>query len=78
MGTTYTNLLFHIVFSTKHRKNIITPEIQERLYEHIDWQTAVAAPQLFALYLAFHGACAPCFMPSLLRSYCNVPFGALG
>ena len=35
MGTTYTNLLFHIVFSTKHRKNIITPEIQERLYEYI-------------------------------------------
>jgi len=35
MGTTYTNLLFHIVFSTKYRKNIITPEIQERLYEYI-------------------------------------------
>ena len=35
MGTTYTNLLFHIVFGTKHRKNIISPQIPERLYEYI-------------------------------------------
>ena len=35
MGTTYTNLLFHIVFSTKYRKRFITPEVRERLYEYI-------------------------------------------
>jgi REP element-mobilizing transposase RayT len=35
MATTHTNLLFHIVFSTKYRKNTILPAIQERLYEYI-------------------------------------------
>jgi len=34
MGT-YSQLLFHIVFSTKDREPSITPEIQERLYEFI-------------------------------------------
>ena len=32
MAHTYTNILVHYVFSTKGRQNIITPEIQERLW----------------------------------------------
>lgn len=35
MPKTYTNLLFHIVFSTKGRFPYITKEFQERLYEYI-------------------------------------------
>ena len=35
MSSTHTNLLFHIVYSTKYRRNLITPESQERLYEYI-------------------------------------------
>ena len=35
MATTYTNLLFHIVYSTKYRKDLITSEVQERLYEYL-------------------------------------------
>ena len=31
----YVNLIYHIVFSTKERKPIITPAYQERLYEYI-------------------------------------------
>ncbi len=35
MPHTYTNLLYHIVFSTKERYPFITPEFEERLYEDI-------------------------------------------
>ena len=35
MGSTYTNLLYHLVFSTKHREPLIVPEIQEDLYRYI-------------------------------------------
>ena len=35
MSGTYTQILFHIVFSTKHRRALITPEIQPRLYAYI-------------------------------------------
>lgn len=35
MPHTYTNLLFHIVFSTKERHKFITDEKKERLYEYI-------------------------------------------
>ncbi len=35
MGSTFSNILLHIVFSTKHRKNLIHPEMQPRLYEYI-------------------------------------------
>ncbi len=35
MSDTYTNLLYHIVFSTKHRAPIITEKIRERLYEYV-------------------------------------------
>ena len=33
--STYSQLLFHIVFSTKNRKQFITPEIQPRLHDYI-------------------------------------------
>jgi putative transposase len=35
MAGTYTNLLFHIVFSTKERRRIITPLIEPELYKYI-------------------------------------------
>ena len=35
MPDTYTNLLYHIVFSTKHRAPIIRAEFREPLYEYI-------------------------------------------
>jgi putative transposase len=35
MAQSYTNLIYHIVFSTKNREPLITPETQPRLYEYI-------------------------------------------
>lgn len=35
MPGTYTQLLLHIVFSTKHRQPFITDEVAERLYPYI-------------------------------------------
>ena len=35
MATTFTNLLYHIVFSTKERDPMITQDIRERLYEYM-------------------------------------------
>lgn len=35
MGQSYTNLLYHIVFSMKDRKPLITAEVRSRLYEYI-------------------------------------------
>jgi REP element-mobilizing transposase RayT len=35
MATTFTNLLFHIVFSTKHRKNLIDADLRDRLYPYL-------------------------------------------
>ena len=35
MPKSYTNLIYHIVFSTKDRRLLITPERSERLYEYI-------------------------------------------
>lgn len=35
MSSSYTNLLYHIIFSTKDRQPIILAEHQERLYEYI-------------------------------------------
>ncbi|HVF47001.1 MAG TPA: IS200/IS605 family transposase [Pyrinomonadaceae bacterium] len=35
MPHSYTNLLYHIVFSTKERHPFISPEFEERLYEYI-------------------------------------------
>ena len=35
MPRSYTNLIYHIVFSTKNRAPLITPEREARLYEYI-------------------------------------------
>lgn len=35
MSDSYTNLLYHIVFSTKDRQPIITDEYQPRLYDYL-------------------------------------------
>ncbi|HYJ88970.1 MAG TPA: IS200/IS605 family transposase [Pyrinomonadaceae bacterium] len=35
MSDSYTNLLYHIVFSTKERRPLITSEYEPRLYEYI-------------------------------------------
>lgn len=35
MPSTYTNLLYHIVFSTKHRQPFIEPELQSELYPYL-------------------------------------------
>jgi len=35
MGQSYTNLIYHIVFSTKDRRSVITGDIQSRLYNYI-------------------------------------------
>ncbi|HEV2851493.1 MAG TPA: IS200/IS605 family transposase [Thermoanaerobaculia bacterium] len=35
MASTFTNLLYHIVFSTKHRVPAIHKDLRERLYEYI-------------------------------------------
>ncbi len=35
MASTYTNLLYHIVFSTKDRIPLIQRDLQERLYEYM-------------------------------------------
>lgn len=35
MPRSYTNLIYHIVFATKNRVTLITPDREERLYEYI-------------------------------------------
>lgn len=35
MPSAYTQNFYHAVFSTKHRENLITPDLQERLYPFI-------------------------------------------
>jgi REP element-mobilizing transposase RayT len=35
MADSYTNLLYHIVFSSKDRRPIIKPDYQVRLYDYI-------------------------------------------
>ena len=35
MSQSYTNLIYHVVFSTKNREPLITNEIKPRLYEYI-------------------------------------------
>ena len=35
MAGTFTNLLYHIVFSTKHRQPLITAGLQEELYKYM-------------------------------------------
>jgi len=35
MADSYTNLLYHLVFSTKDRRPLITPDYETQLYEYI-------------------------------------------
>ena len=35
MADTFTNLLVHVIFSTKHRAPLIAPDLRERLFEYI-------------------------------------------
>ena len=35
MSQSYTNLLYHLVFSTKERRPLITPDYQVRLYDYM-------------------------------------------
>src|SRR5688572_19006145 len=35
MAGTYTNLLYHIVFSTKGRRQLITSAVEDKLYNYI-------------------------------------------
>ena len=35
MASTFTKLFFHVVFSTKDRRPLITPQIQDELYNYI-------------------------------------------
>lgn len=35
MPSTYTNLLFHVVFSTIHRQPLITAELKQDLYHYL-------------------------------------------
>lgn len=35
MSSSYTNLMYHIIFSTKDRQPLITDDCQQRLYEYI-------------------------------------------
>ena len=35
MAGTYTNLLYHIIFSTKHRENLIDDTLKSELYKYI-------------------------------------------
>jgi REP element-mobilizing transposase RayT len=35
MADTFTNLLYHLVFSTKNRQPLITEDVRERLYQYM-------------------------------------------
>ncbi len=35
MASTFSNILFHVIFSTKHRQPLINPALRERLYPFI-------------------------------------------
>jgi REP element-mobilizing transposase RayT len=35
MSQSFTNLLYHLIFSTKDRRPLLTPEYQPRLYDYI-------------------------------------------
>lgn len=49
MPGTYTQILLHIVFSTKHREAMITDEIRERLYAYIGGIVRVEQGTLYAI-----------------------------
>ena len=35
MPSAYSNLIYHLIFSTKHREPLITPQLQKELYPYI-------------------------------------------
>jgi putative transposase len=35
MANTYSSLFYHVVFSTKHRRNLIGQEIEDRIWAYI-------------------------------------------
>jgi len=35
VASTFTNLLYHVVYSTKYRRKHIVPQLRERLYEYV-------------------------------------------
>jgi REP element-mobilizing transposase RayT len=35
MPESYTNLLYHIIFSTKDRRPLITPDVESQLYDYV-------------------------------------------
>ncbi len=35
MGHTYSNILLHVIFSTKNRSAVVTPDLRPRLYEYL-------------------------------------------
>jgi putative transposase len=35
MARTYTNLLFHVIFSTKNRERLIAPDMEERVWSYL-------------------------------------------
>ncbi len=35
MSNTYSNLLFHVIFSTTNRESLLSPELRERFYPYI-------------------------------------------
>ncbi len=49
MPGTYSQIILHVVFSTKRRAAFITPEIQSRLYEYIGGLVRAERGALFAI-----------------------------
>jgi REP element-mobilizing transposase RayT len=49
MGATYSKILLHFAFSTKHRTPLITPELQPRLYEYLGGTIRGEKGALFAI-----------------------------
>ena len=49
MPGTYAQIIFHVVFSTKHRHPFITPEIQPRLYAYIGGIVRAEKGTLYAI-----------------------------
>jgi len=47
MASTLTNLLYHVVFSTKERRNIIDNSFRENLYKYIEHQEEHHRKQTF-------------------------------
>jgi putative transposase len=49
MASTFTHLIFHVVFSTKERRKLITPELQTNLYPYMGGITRQEKASLLAI-----------------------------